>query len=313
MPTIGPNVMPPNHHAGIAHPTIDWFLFRGHTLLIKKLTLSYIELSLVPCPLSLFPCPLSKDKGQRTKDKRQRTNDKLQITISKPMIYENGLELKSSWKTLLQQFQVAPQAGCKLLLELVQAYSRGDRFYHTLEHVQAVLNSLDSLKHHTENLPALQLAAWFHDVIYDTRAKDNEEKSAAYAVTALNQLGIPINIIDDVAQIILDTKHHQATGNNQDSQIFLDADLAILGADDIEYRFYAQKIQREYSWMSREQYRQGRTAVLGELLQREHIYHTPEMAAKLEEKARLNIRGELNVLGMKTGYCPFSQRAEFAA
>ncbi|WP_233258426.1 hypothetical protein [[Phormidium] sp. ETS-05] len=229
------------------------------------------------------------------------------------MIYENGLALKSSWITLLQQFQVSPKAGCKLLLDLVQAYSSGNRFYHTLEHVQGVLNSLDSLKHHTENLPALQFAAWFHDVIYDTRAKDNEEKSAEYAGTALNQLGVPSNIIDDVAQIILETKHHQPTGNNRDSQIFIDADLAILGADDTEYRFYAQKIQREYSWMSPEQYREGRMAVLLDLLQRDKIYHTPEMAAKLEEKARHNIRGELDIFGGKMGYCPFSQRREFAA
>ncbi|HIK10055.1 MAG TPA: hypothetical protein IGS52_07290 [Oscillatoriaceae cyanobacterium M33_DOE_052] len=214
---------------------------------------------------------------------------------------------------MLQQFQVSPKAGCQLLLDVVQAYSSGNRFYHTLEHVQAVLNSLESLKHHTENLPALQLAAWFHDVIYDTRAKDNEEKSAAYTVTALNQLGIPTDMIDNVAQIILDTKHHQATGNNRDSQIFLDADLAILGADDTEYRFYAQKIQREYSWMSREQYREGRTAILQQLLARETIYHLPEMAAKLEEKARRNIREELDMLGLDMGYCPFSKRREFAA
>ena len=166
------------------------------------------------------------------------------------MIYEDGLALKSSWKALLQQFEVSPKACCQLLLDLVQAYSSGNRFYHTLEHVQAVLNSIEFLKQDTSNLPALQFAAWFHDVIYDTRAKDNEEKSAAYAVTALNQLGIPSNIIDDVAQIILDTKHHQPSGNNRDSQIFLDADLAILGAEEAEYRFYAQKIQREYSWLS---------------------------------------------------------------
>lgn len=229
------------------------------------------------------------------------------------MIYENGLALKSSWTTLFQQFEVSPKTAFQVLLDLVQAYSSGNRFYHTLEHVQAVLNSLDSLKHHTSNLPTLQLAAWFHDVIYDTRAKDNEEKSAEYAVTVLNQLGIPSNIIDDVAQIILDTKHHQPTGDNRDSKIFLDADLAILGADDTEYRFYAQKIQREYSWMSPEQYREGRTAVLLELLQRVKIYYTPEMAAKFEEQARHNIRGELEVLGGQMGYCPFSQRREFAA
>jgi predicted metal-dependent HD superfamily phosphohydrolase len=41
------------------------------------------------------------------------------------------------------------------------------------------------------NFPAIQLAAWFHDVIYDPRAKDNEEKSAEYAVASLSQFEIP--------------------------------------------------------------------------------------------------------------------------
>jgi hypothetical protein len=98
----------------------------------------------------------------------------------------------------------------KVFLDLVIAYSSAGRVYHTLNHIQQVLKTIEQMRSLTLNLPTIQLAAWFHDVIYDSIAKDNEEKSAEYAEVVLNSLKIPKTIIAQVKNLILYTKTHQA-------------------------------------------------------------------------------------------------------
>jgi predicted metal-dependent HD superfamily phosphohydrolase len=151
------------------------------------------------------------------------------------------------------------------------------------------------------NFPAIQLAAWFHDVIYDSKAKDNEEKSAEYAAARLTSLEIPNNTVQSVQNLILHTKNHQAPPADIDSQILLDADLAILGASELEYKTYAQGIRQEYAWVADEVYRVRRRQVLQNLLQRETIYFTHQLFVKLESRARLNLQAEIATLSSQQG------------
>jgi predicted metal-dependent HD superfamily phosphohydrolase len=211
--------------------------------------------------------------------------------------------LKSTWENLLQSFQVSPRFSQKVFLELVRAYSSVGRFYHTLEHIQLVLKVIEEIRRQSPpqalgiiNFPAIQLAAWFHDVIYDSKAKDNEEKSAEYAAATLTRLGIPINTVECVQNLILNTKTHQAPPADIDSQILLDADLAILGASELEYKTYAQGIRQEYAWVADELYRRKRIQVLQNFLQRKRIYFTPQLFVKLESRARLNLQAEIATL-----------------
>ena len=71
------------------------------------------------------------------------------------------------------------------------------------------------------NLNAVKLAAWLHDVIYDSKASDNEERSAEYAERLSEKLSIPEGRM--VASLILKTKTHEA-GDGLDAQVLIDAD-----------------------------------------------------------------------------------------
>jgi predicted metal-dependent HD superfamily phosphohydrolase len=77
----------------------------------------------------------------------------------------------------------------------------------------------------------------------------------------------------------------------------LDADLSILGKSEAEYQAYARAIRQEYSWVTTEEYQQGRKLFLQNLLQRERIYLTEEMFAVFEEKARQNMQEEIISIG----------------
>lgn len=60
--------------------------------------------------------------------------------------------------------------------DLVTRYSESHRAYHTLAHIQHCLDEFEQVRHLIANPDAVELALWYHDAIYDTKAKDNEEK-----------------------------------------------------------------------------------------------------------------------------------------
>jgi predicted metal-dependent HD superfamily phosphohydrolase len=203
--------------------------------------------------------------------------------------------LKLGWENLLLKFEIEQQTAQKLFADLSKFYSSPERHYHTLDHIQHFLAVVDALSTKAKNLEAIEFAAWFHDLIYDAKAKDNEEKSADYAETTLSNLELPREVIDKVTRLILKTKTHQITEDDDiDTKIMLDADLAILGAEDDAYRRYTQAIRLEYAWVLDQDYGSGRTQFLQSLLKRQKIYQTEEMFEKLETKARQNIQQEID-------------------
>ncbi|WP_414578964.1 hypothetical protein [Anabaena sp. CCY 9402-a] len=200
------------------------------------------------------------------------------------------------WQQTLQPFgvnQIAMETG---FTQLVDSYSAPHRYYHNLKHINHVLEIIQTLKTYTDNLAAVQLAAWFHDVVYEAQAKDNEENSAEYADKLLRNLEIPINQINTVTHLILNTKHHQADIDDIDSQVLLDADLGMLAVSPEQYREYANNIRQEYSWLSTSEYVVARQQFLQQFLQRQQIYFTPLMLEFAEIFARYNLKAELEIL-----------------
>jgi predicted metal-dependent HD superfamily phosphohydrolase len=212
-----------------------------------------------------------------------------------------GEVLRASWDGLLKMLGLDPDAAGAVFAALVQAYSEPGRYYHTLEHVRQVLGLLDAFGGRAADPAALQLAAWFHDVVYNPRANDNEERSARYARETLGRLAVTAERIARVARLILATKNHRPVEGDLDSGLFLDADLAILGAPEGEYQAYSGAIRREYDWVSDAAYRAGRKEVLRSFLRRPRIYFTEEFFAAREDRARSNMEKEIAALSTGGG------------
>ncbi len=204
-------------------------------------------------------------------------------------------ELYQWWLTLTERL-VLP-AAAELGQTLMQRYGANGRFYHNCDHLHHVLTTIEAICAPDRPAPALLLAAWYHDAVYDPRAADNEAQSAALAQRQLSAAGLAPSLVDEVARLILLTRTHAVTADlppheQANGRILLDADLAILGADPDRYRQYAQAIRREYAFVPEEPYRQGRTAVLRRLLARQPLYYTPFMQTYTEQ-ARHNLTAEL--------------------
>ncbi|MDB5035680.1 MAG: hypothetical protein JWQ98_2921 [Chlorobi bacterium] len=177
--------------------------------------------------------------------------------------------------------------------EIAGAYAEPARHYHTMAHIDSLLRELDRHRGEISQPEALEFAAWFHDVVYDTHRGDNEERSALYARDALHRLDAPEPLVERVAELILSTHDHAAPADDADALLFLDADLAILGASGECYREYSRAIRDEYGWVEEGMYRAARGEILEKFLLRERIYRTGSMFARYERAARANIAAEL--------------------
>jgi predicted metal-dependent HD superfamily phosphohydrolase len=208
----------------------------------------------------------------------------------------NLLPLENAWFDLLAPFGADPRFVGQTWQQIVIAYSGAGRFYHTLEHVADVLATIGRLSDTAEDLATTLLAAWLHDVVYDTRASDNEERSAAFADGELPVLRAPPDRIAHVRGLILATKTHRGEEADWDTRILLDADLAVLGSPPADYAAYADAIRREYAWVPEPQFRAGRRAVLETFLERPRIYWTDLLFTEREARARENLRDEVQRL-----------------
>ena len=163
-------------------------------------------------------------------------------------------------------------------------YAEPQRFYHTLNHVEAMLDALD---HQGVLTFTVALAVWGHDLIYDPQRGDNEERSAEVFSAWLAAQGVPDELRREVAALILATKHGGLPATPA-AALLVDADLTVFGAADKTFWKYEHDIRREYAFVPLEAYRAGRRAVLEQFLAREQIYSTPEFAA-LELAARQHL------------------------
>jgi predicted metal-dependent HD superfamily phosphohydrolase len=183
---------------------------------------------------------------------------------------------------------------------LVAHYTETHRAYHNLNHIDACLGELGSARQLTKNAEALEAAIWFHDVIYDTHAKDNEELSAALARATIKTAGLPDRFADTVSRLILATKHTSGS-SEPDEALLIDVDLSILGQPAETFDEYERQIRAEYSWVAKAVFAAGRAAILDLFLARDFIYSTEVFRKKYEARARANLRRSISHLKAGSG------------
>lgn len=145
--------------------------------------------------------------------------------------------------------------------DVIKAYDEPHRFYHTLDHIQDVLQNLNNanlLKH-----DELFLTAIFHDIIYNPQSATNEEDSALFFIDAAKNTSLTQAQKEHVKQLILDTKHH--IPNVEFSAEFINADLAILSSSFDKLITYEKQIFKEFQFVDYSIYKLKRLEVLKQL------------------------------------------------
>jgi predicted metal-dependent HD superfamily phosphohydrolase len=183
---------------------------------------------------------------------------------------------------------------------LLSAYDDPARGYHDLRHLAEVFARLDELipDGHPDR-DAVLLAAWFHDAVYESgpSAGDSiEERSAIMAERELATVEAPRLLVDEVARLVRLTEHHRPAAEDHNGQLLCDADLAILAADPARYAEYVEGVRAEYAAVPDDAFREGRLAVLQDLLARQPLFHSPLARELWETAARENLGAEVSAL-----------------
>jgi predicted metal-dependent HD superfamily phosphohydrolase len=198
------------------------------------------------------------------------------------------------WRKLWREIG-AKDDGLAVYQELASAYSEPHRHYHNFQHISDCLNEFDSARDLAQLPLAVELAIWFHDAIYNTRAADNEEKSAEMAKTRIRAAREDINLLVGTFALVLATKTHDPS-LHPDAPLMVDIDLSILAKPEERFWEYEAQIRREYDWVPEAIFSTKRAEILERFLARERIYSTQQFFDRYEKQARANLDASVQKL-----------------
>ncbi len=193
---------------------------------------------------------------------------------------------KSNWLGLMTRLGFTDNLATYDLLK--SHYNGSGRYYHNETHIHASLRHLQAVQHLAHDYNAIEIALWFHDVIYNIFSANNELDSANLASQFLQDNQADNAFVEKVHQLIMATCHNAKISNN-DEQLIADIDLAILGSTTEVYQQFEQAVRKEYQLIPSFIYCKKRKEILQEFLDRARIYHLDYFYDKFEERARENI------------------------
>ncbi|MDX1488907.1 MAG: hypothetical protein R3268_11940 [Acidiferrobacterales bacterium] len=179
--------------------------------------------------------------------------------------------------------------------ELVRRYSEAHRHYHTPEHIDHCLRQLDLAAGLMDDADAVEMGLWFHDVIYDPRASDNERKSAELFTQVVDQ-DVPAAFRRSVYDLIMVTVHPEQP-KSRDEQFMVDIDLSSFGLPWETFQRHSEAVRKEYAHLSDQRFYPNQIAFLRSLLARPAFFLTDFFRARYEKTARENIGRHLKELG----------------
>lgn len=182
-----------------------------------------------------------------------------------------------------------------LWLDLEKAYSGKSRHYHNLNHLKEMIELFDEYQNRLKNPDEVLFSIFYHDYIYKATRKDNELKSAEYALKVETHSSASLLNKNLIFDAICATQSHQQN-DIEDINWLIDFDLKILAKDWNDYQIYFSQIRREYRVYPDFLYNPGRKKALEHFLENESIFQTEEFRRLFEEKARINIEKEISLL-----------------
>ena len=201
-------------------------------------------------------------------------------------------QFKSHWLRFSSQHSIKHAVSQTLLNTLITAYIEPQRAYHNVQHIAECLAHFQSIQSSLNDPIAVETAIWFHDVIYDPRASDNELQSAELMKQVCDPF-LSEPQIEKVYQWIIATQKHQPS-DDHDLNSLLDIDLAILGSSAERFAEYQQQIQFEYAWVESGVYQVKRKQLLQQFEQMNPIFQTSYFNQCLEKQAKRNLADSMS-------------------
>ena len=176
--------------------------------------------------------------------------------------------------------------------ELIDYYNEPHRFYHTTVHIQKCLNQLDLATHEMVDPDAVEMAIWFHDLIYEISGTENERESADYFEKQSAQVMAP-GFRKKVYEMIMTTIHGKAIPQ-EDARYVVDVDLSSFGMPWDDFAEDSEAVRKESTNLSDVEFFAIQCPFLQTLLDRPRIFFTDFYRDLYENRARANIQRQLD-------------------
>lgn len=178
--------------------------------------------------------------------------------------------------------------------EVKNYYSMPGRYYHTPKHIEHCLTQFDLASDQLENADAVEIAIWFHDLVFEANADDNELQSACRFVELAND-SMDAEFKTTVYDLVMATAPPRIP-KTTDQQFMLDIDLSSFGLPWEDMLRDSIAVRQESPQLSDAEFFPGQRAFLESLVKREHFYFTEFFRSRIEETARSNINRYLENL-----------------
>lgn len=155
---------------------------------------------------------------------------------------------------------IVKQSSLDVFNDIIKRWNEPHRFYHNIEHLTFILSEIENLYQNKviseSEYRALIVVAFYHDVIYNPRENNNEEKSVEYFVNN-NKNGFTSFSSTVVSDIIMETKNRNKPTEKL-AEIFWNIDNRIITQPISNLIEYEHKIFKEYQWVAYDKYKEGR-------------------------------------------------------
>ena len=216
--------------------------------------------------------------------------------MTSPAVERNsGLNrFQSLWRRCLNE--AATDASAAIHQRLVDAYSEPQRHYHSLAHIDHCLSIFDQCKSLAANPDALEIAVWFHDVIFEPGKHDNEASSAEL----YQELSAGVHDTEFrelVDRLIMATLHDGRSLGDNDAGYMIDIDLSSFGLPWEDFLRDSQHLREENAHLSDAEYYRRQGDFQSCLLARPRFYLTDFFCQRYEQQARDNLARYFEQLG----------------
>lgn len=167
-------------------------------------------------------------------------------------------------------------------------YNEPHRRYHTPGHIAHCLEQFDAARALMQLPDSVELAIWYHDVIYDVGASDNELQSAKLLRRHADG-ALPGELVQCVHDLIMVTVHGRQEPENPDQGFMVDIDLSSFGLSWKRFLRDSVAVREEFSHMSDAQFYPRQREFLSGLLARPYFCVTDFFRKRHEARARSNI------------------------
>jgi len=212
------------------------------------------------------------------------------------------------WQALWQRFGIENAGLAAAGQQVIDAYGEG-RYYHSQDHLASVLTELNwakdaldksgelsglSTSERQELFDTVELALWYHDVVYDAKSRhgDNETQSRDLFLSDAEKFGLSVSVRQEIASLIDLTTHHK-DAKTLTERLMTDCDLAILGASPAVFKKYDADIRKEYAHVPPDLYAIKRPEVLKGFLDQKPVFKTIAFQQKLEAQAEKNLENAI--------------------